>query len=161
MSKVPEVLSVIDGEYDEWVLLKRIIDDVVVAEHVQTISCDTRDFALGWNFEKLQPYKKAECGLEVRTNEGLTRIRRIQNSSAISEYLIEVSEIIPWLKQLCEKSGGYEEDWRMLSADVKGCTDWDIKYIRFVRHGNKFMVCNAYWMPVKWRKILANLRKPY
>lgn len=162
MSAVPEVLNVINGEYDEWVPLKRIPDDATVADEVKTISCDTRDFALGWGFKKPELYKKAECGLEVRSNEGLARVSRIAQSKSLGDYLIGVGEIVPWLKKLCEKSGGYDEDWRYLAADVKDCTGWDIKYIRFIRHDcEHFMVCNAYWMPIKWRKILDNLKNPY
>ena len=162
MSNVPEVLNVINGEYDEWVPLKRIPDEATIADEVKAISCDTRDFALGWGFKKPELYKKAECGLEVRSNEGLARVRRIAQSKSLGDYLIGVGEIVPWLKKLCEKSGGYDEDWRYLAADVKDCMGWDIKYIRFIRHDcERFMVCNAYWMPIKWRKILDNLKNPY
>lgn len=159
MSNIPEILNVISGEYDYWVPLKRIPDDATIVDEVKTISCDTRDFALGWNFKKPEPYKKADCGLEYRTNEGLKRARRIENSKALGDYLIEHGEIVPWLKKLCEKSGGYDEDWRYLTASVDGCDGWDIKYIRFVRHDNgRFMVCNAYWHPIKWRKVLDNIK---
>lgn len=159
MSNIPEVLKVIDGEYDEWVPLKQVADDAKIADTVKTISCDTRDFALGWNFKKPEPYKKAECGLEDRTNEGLARVRRIAQSKSLGDYLIGVGEIVPWLKKLCEKSGGYDKDWRYLAASVDGCGGWDIKYIRFVRHDSGcFMVCNAYWHPIKWRKVLDNIK---
>lgn len=159
MSTIPDKLVVISGEYDDWVPLQRIDDDAKIVDEVQTISCDTRDFALGWNFKKPEPYKKAECGLENRTNEGLARVRRIEHSKALQDYLIEPGEIVPWLKKLCEKSGGYDEEWRCLTASVEGCTDWHIKYIRFMRHDSgRFMVCNAYWWPIKWRKILDNLK---
>ena len=159
MSNIPENLTVIDGEYDEWVPLKQIADDATIVDDVQTIFCDTRDFALGWNFEKLEPYKNANCGLEVRSNEGLARAQRIAQSKSRRDYLIGASKIVSWLKKLCEKSGGYDEDWRCLAADVRGCTGWNIKYIRFVRHDNgRFMVCNAYWYPIKWRKVLGNIK---
>lgn len=162
MNKVPEILRVIDGEYEDWVPLKIIVDDAKIVDEVQTISCDTRDFAMGWNFKKLEPYKKAECGLEDRTNEGLARARRIEHSKALGDYLIEHGEIVTWLKKLCEKSGGYDEEWRYLAASVDGCDGWDIKYIRFIRHDSgRFMVCNAYWWPIKWRKILDNLKELY
>lgn len=158
MSTIPDKLVVISGVYDDWVPLKRIPDDATIVDEVKTISCDTRDFALGWNFKKPEPYKKAECGLEVRTNEGLARASRIEHSKALGDYLIEPGEIVPWLKKLCEKSGGYDEDWRYLAARVDGCGGWDIKYIRFVRHDHgRFMVCNAYWCPIKWRKVLENI----
>lgn len=162
MNKVPENLRVIDGKYEDWVPLKIIVDDAKIVDEVQTISCDTRDFALGWNFKKPEPYKKADCGLEYRTNEGLARARRIEHSKALVDYLIEPVEIVSWLKKLCEKSGGYDEKWRYLTANVEGCTDWNIKYIRFLRHDSgRFMVCNAYWWPIKWRKILDNLKELY
>ena len=159
MSNIPEILNVISGEYDDWVPLQRIDDEATIVDDVQTISCDTRDFALGWNFKKPEPYKKAECGLKVRSNEGLARVQRIAQSKSLGDYLIEPGEIVPWLKKLCEKSGGYDEDWRYLAADVKDCMDWDIKYIRFIRHDcEHFMVCNAYWYPIKWRKVLENIK---
>lgn len=162
MNKIPDILKFIDGEYEDWVPLKIIVDDAKIVDEVQTISCDTRDFALGWSFEKPGPFMKAECGLEVRSNEGLARVRRIEHSKALGDYLIEPREIVPWLKKLCEKSGGYDEDWRMLHANLDGCRDWNIKYIRFVRHDSiRFMVCNAYWYPIKWRKILDNLKELY
>ena len=95
MSDIPEVLKIIDGEYDEWVPLKQIDDDATIANSVKTISCDTRDFALGWNFKQPEPFEKAVCGLEVRTNEGIARARRIQQSPSLSDYLIEPNEIVP------------------------------------------------------------------
>lgn len=157
--KAPDILKVIDGEYDEWIPIKNIDDDVEIVPRVETIYCDTRDFALGWDFEQPEPFLKADCGLECRTNEGIARMRRIKQSPAIGDYLIESSQIIPWLKKLCEKSGGYDKDWRFLIADVDGCRDWNIKYIRFVKHSDgKFIVCQAYWMPVKWRKIIDKLK---
>ena len=158
MSNIPEILIIIDGEYDSWIPLKQVIDNAKVADSVETISCDTRDFAIGWDFKRPEPFKRADCGLEIRTNEGLARMRRLKDSPALSDYLIEATKIVPWLKQVCEKSGGFDEDWRYLTAKVDGCTNWDIKYIRFVRHDTEhFMVCNAYWYPVKWNKILDNM----
>lgn len=162
MSNIPDILKVIDGEYDEWVPVKQIADDAMIADGVQTVYVDTRDFAIGWNFKQPESFKKAECGLEVRANEGLARVKRIKQSKAIGDYLISRSEIIPWLKKLCEKSGGFDIDWRMLAANLEGCHGWDIKYIRFIKHTDgRFFVCNAYWWPVKWGKILDNLQKPY
>lgn len=160
MRNLPDVLRIIDGEYEEWVPVKTIVDDVEIAARVQTISCDTRDFALGWNFKQPKPCKKPDCNMDMWDNEGIARMRRLKDSPAIGDYLIDCAEIIPWLKNLCEKSGGFDKDWRYLDADVDGCRDWAIKYIRFVRReSGRFMVCNSYWMPVKWRKIIDNLKK--
>lgn len=162
MNNVPDILKIIDDEYEEWIPLKIIVDNAEIADRVKAMWCDTRDFAIGWNFKKPEPYRKAECRLEDRTNEGLARVRRIEHSKALQDYLIEPGEIVPWLKKICEKSGGYDKDWRYLEADVDGCRNWEIKYIRFIRHDNgRFLVCNAYWMPVKWRKILDNLKELY
>ena len=153
-----EIIKVIDGEYDKWVPLKRIDPQAEIADRVQTISCDTRDFALGWQFKQPEPYKKATCGLEYRTNDGLKQIEKLKRNGKIADCLIEPPEILPWLNEICQKSGGYDEDWRFLTAKVDGCQDWDIKYIRFVRHEDgRFIACNGYMWPIEWRKVVENI----
>ena len=77
-------------------------------------------------------------------------------------YAIRPEEIIPWLKELCEKTGGYNRDWRCLEAEVKDCDGWTLKYIRFVRNDkqpDEFIVCNSYLTPIKWKEVIPNLRK--
>ena len=152
-------LRIIDGEYDDWVSLKDIEQDAEIAARVETLYCDTRDFALGWNFKPVEPYEKAECGLEHRTNEGLKQIEKMKRNGQIADCLIEPHEILPWLNELCQKSGGYDEDWRFLTSDVEGCHDWDIKYIRFVHQPDgRFIACNGYFWPIHWREVIDNIK---
>ena len=156
-----EIMKLIDGEYDDWVSLKRIDPQAEIAESVQTISCDTRDFALGWNFKQPELYKRAEGGFEYRTNEGLKQIEKMKRNGKISDCLIDTSEILPWLNEVCKRSGGYDDDWRFLTAKVDGCRDWDIKYIRFVRYDeSRFIVCNGYMWPIEWSKVVENIYNP-
>lgn len=157
-----EIIRTIDGEYDDWVSLQRLdAQTTTIADTVQTISCDTRDFALGWNFNQPERYEDDSCGLEHRSNEGLAHMAELMAKGDMQPYVIEQQEILTWLGQLCQKSGGFDHDWRYLDAKVDGCRNWDIKYIRFVRYGDShFIVCNAYWWPIEWRKVLDNLYDP-
>ena len=155
-----EKLTIIDGEYDHWVSLRRIEPTATIADTVQTISCDTRDFHLGWNFKQPEMFKKADCGYEYRTNEGLTALAKMIKNGSIADCEIEPTEILPWLDRICQLSGGYEQDWRYLTARVKHCDGWNIKYIRFVRHPEKadrFIVCNSYMQPIAWREVADNI----
>lgn len=161
LQKKVDKLRLIDGEYDDWVSLKDIEQDAEIAARVETLYCDTRDFALGWNFKQVEPYKKASIGLEYRTNEGLKQIEKLKRNGKIADCLIEPHEILPWLNELCQKSGGYDKDWRFLTAKVEGCYDWDIKYVRFVRQsGGRFIACNSYFWPIEWRKVVENIYDP-
>ena len=154
-------LSVIDGEYPEWVCVNDIELDAEIADNVQVINCDTRDFAIGWQFEPPKVYQKAECNYEIWTNQGLSKLYNLFGKENREKYTINKKDIITWLDNLCKASGGYEEDWRFLTANVKGCTNWDIKYIRFVRNNknkDEFIVCNAYMTPIEYREIIDNIR---
>jgi len=155
-----EMLKKIERECCEWIALNRIDKEVVIAENVQVISCDTRDFALSWSFKQPEPYKKANCNYEFWANEGLQMIQRLKQEGCLEDYLIEPTEIMSWLDEVCQKTGGYDKDWRFFTAKLDGCRDWDIKYIRFVRRGDRFIVCNSYMRPVKWRLVIENIYDP-
>lgn len=155
-----EKLTIIDGEYDDWVPLRRIDKDVAIDEKVQVINCDTRDFAIAWSFEQPEEYKKAYFNYEVWTNKGLSMIGNLEKEGKLEDYLIEPTEIVSWLDEVCQKTGGYDKNWRFFTAKLDGCRDWKIKYIRFVRRGDRFIVCNSYMRPVKWRLIIENIYDP-
>lgn len=159
-NNMEEMLKKIERDCCEWIALNRIDKEVVIAENVQVISCDTRDFALSWSFKQPEPYKKANCNYEFWANEGLQMIQRLKQEGGLEEYLIEPNEIVSWLVDVCQKSGGFEEDWRFLTAKVERCSDWQIKYIRFVRHGSLFIVCNSYMQPIQWRLVIDNIYDP-
>lgn len=156
-----EKLRIIDGEYDDWVSLTLIDNDTPIAETVQVIYCDTRDFAIGWDFKQPEKAEKAECGFERGMNEELSKLEQLYSADNPSNYIIPEKEIVGWLKTLCEKSGGFNTDWRYLSADVRHCDGWELKYIRFIRHRERkdaFIVCNDHYRPIPYKEIIGNLK---
>ena len=97
-----EKLRIIDGEYDDWVSLTLIDDDTPIAETVQVIYCDTRDFALGWNFEQPKKAENPDCGFDRGMNEGFSKVEQLYSAENPYNYLIPGKEIVGWLKSLCE-----------------------------------------------------------
>ena len=85
-----EIIRTIDGEYDDWVSLQRLdAQTTTIADTVQTISCDTRDFALGWNFNQPERYEDDSCGLKHRSNEGLAHMAELMAKGDMQPYVIE------------------------------------------------------------------------
>lgn len=157
-----EKLKVIDGEYPDWVSVNEIELDACIADDVRVINCDTRDFAIGWQFEKPTVFKKAECNYEIWHNKGLRNLYSILKKKDNKKYSIDKKDILPWLDTLCKATGGYALHWRHMRANVKDCEGWDIKYIRFVRkekYPDEFIVCNKYMQPVEYRKIIDNIEE--
>ena len=141
------MINIIEGEYDEWVSVKDISKDAEIDDSVQILYADTRDFAVGWNFEQPNYYENSECGYERNSNNGLGKLRNLFYVSNRSKYTISKSEIISWLYDLYKETGGYDEEWRCLEANLKNCMNWNLKYIRFVRNPkipDEFVVCNDY-----------------
>ena len=147
-----EKLSIIGEEHDDWVLVNTLSLDAEILDKVQVIYCDTRDFAITWspNVPKNEPYI-ASCNKFLQCTKESGR-----------KYTINQKDILRWLNKLCEEAGGYEYTWRFLSANLKECTNWDIKYIRFVRNNknlDEFIVCNSYFHPIEYREIIKNLNR--
>ena len=154
------MINRIEGEYDEWISVKDISKDAEIDDSVQMLYTDTRDFTVGWNFEQPEYYKDAECGFELNSNNGIEKLRNLLYVTNRSKYTISKSEIIPWIDELCKETGGYDEEWRYLEANLKNCMNWNLKYIRFVRNPNvpdEFVVCNSYMYPIEWRKVIKNI----
>ena len=154
------MINRIEGEYDEWVSVKEISKDAEIDDSVQMLYVDTRDFAIGWNFEQPNYYENAECGYKCNTNNGLEKLRNLFYVSNRSKYTISKSEIISWLYDLYKETGGYDEEWRFLEANLKNCMNWNLKYIRFVRNPkipNEFVVCNDYMYPIEWIEVIKNI----
>ena len=147
---------------DNWVSIKNLSDQVVVREDTQVIHCDTRDFHIISSTEKPKICKDAVCNYEIWRNEGLKKLYNLLSKTSRENYTIRPEEIIPWLKELCETTGGHDRDWRCLEAEVKNCDGWTLKYIRFIRNDkqkDEFIVCNSYMTPIKWKEVIPNLRK--
>lgn len=158
-----EKLNIIDNEYEDWVPIENFNLDAEIANRVQMIYCDTRDFAIGWNFDKPKFYKKAECNYEIWQNEGLRELYKIFKNKN-KKYIINKKDILKWLDELCKKVGGYEFSWRYLSANLENCKNWNLKYIRFVRNDNnrdEFIVCNNYLFPISYKEIIDNINMEY
>ena len=154
------MINIIEGEYDEWVSVKDISMDAEIDDSVQILYVDTRDFAVGWNFEQPNYYENAKCGYERNSNNGLGKLRNLFYVSNRSKYTISKSEIISWLYDLYKETGGYDEEWRFLEANLKNCMNWNLKYIRFVRNPkipDEFVVCNDYMYPIEWREVIKNI----
>ena len=100
------MINRIEGEYDEWVSVKDISKDAEIDDSVQMLYTDTRDFAVGWNFEQPNYYENAECGYERNTNNGLEKLRNLFYVSNRRKYTISKSEIISWLDEMCNETRG-------------------------------------------------------
>lgn len=155
-----ELYKITVTDDSSWIPVSNLASGCEVDNSVQVIHCDTRDFYIICSNEKPKIYKNAECNYEHWRNEGLRKLYNLLSKTNRENYAIRPEEIIPWLKELCEKTGGYEKDWRCLKSNVKDCYDWNLKYIRFIRNDkqpDEFIVCNSYLTPIKWREVIPNL----
>ncbi len=106
---------------------------------VNAIHCDTRDFHMimrNYKIEKDQ-YKD---------------LYRLLHGAKINEcFLIKRSEIMSWLKNIEEISGG-KCKWRCLNFyTIKTKLGW-LKYIRMYHYKDDyFVVCDGYAEPIDWR----------
>lgn len=158
------MINKICGEYDEWVSVKDIDPNAEIDDTVQVLYCDTRDFAIGWNFKQPEMCKDPDCVYDRERNKGLQKLINLLYVDNRDKYVIQKFEIIKWLDDLCKETGGYETDWRCLEANVKNCGNWNLKYIRFVRNPNnpnEFIVCNDYMFPIHWKEVMPNIEKEY
>lgn len=147
---------------DKWITIKDLSLPISISEEVKVIHCDTRDFHIICSDKKPTVYEKTTCNLEEWHNKGLTRLYKICKGDKRLDYTISNSEIILFLLKLCNETGGFDKDWRLICADIDNGRNWELKYLRFVRnehYPNEFIVCNSYMMPVKYKNIIPNLLK--
>ncbi len=159
-----KITTIGDKEYDHWLPVNSIAEDAEITDNVQMLYCDTRDFAIGFNDERPKIHKNPDCGFDRRWNEGLSKLYSLLKKSNREKSTINKKDILKWLDRLCMETGGYDEDWRYLSADVKNCDNWDIKYIRFVRNDkypDEFIVCNNYMVPIHYNEIIDKLHREH
>lgn len=145
-----------------WLPIGTFASDAEIADDVQVIHCDTRDFYILASQNKPEIVKGADCNWEDWHNKGLSRLHKLFTKTNREKYAISRNEILGWLKNLCEETGGYERDWRCLESDVKDCGCWNLKYVNFVRNDkdrDEFIVCNAYMTPIQYREVIPNLVK--
>lgn len=95
--KMETRLNKLEGTYDDWLPLEEINLDAEISSEIKRINCDTRDFALGWNFEHPKLYIKANCGFERESNKGLSKLFNLSTKSKDTrdKYTINEKDIIP------------------------------------------------------------------
>lgn len=125
---------------NDWIY----IGDIKLGMNLEkVIHCDTRDFTIVYDNEEhtFDPKQKSALKLHRKFLD--------VNQYKMSYYTFEsANDIIIWLKQLEEMTGGAGE-WRniLLKHGYKEVTGWDLKYIRFFYHEELkvyFAVSNSY-----------------
>ncbi|MBR4625967.1 MAG: hypothetical protein IKO56_10590 [Alphaproteobacteria bacterium] len=162
MENEKKVVRLSVGISNNWLPLFQFSENADIDEKVQVLHCDTRDFHIIGSDENPKVYEKPDCNYEYWRNEGLSKLYNLLSKSNRENYAISSNEIIPWLFKLCEATGGFDKNWRYVDANVKNCTSWNLKYIRFVKNDkckDEYIVCNSYLMPIKYKEIIQNLYK--
>lgn len=119
---------------DNWIHLSKL--QGLITEDINSIHCDTRDF---------------HC---ILTDNVVTKDKKVYElirspKKCGKHFLINPEEIIPWLQSLEDMSEG-KNDWRCLIFDNVKCDGW-LKYIRFYRFNDKFIVCNGHSEAIDWQ----------
>lgn len=143
-------------KHTDWVTVDSFNLDAEIPDSVQSIYCDTRDFALTWNDKLPGIDKNAHMNSEVNNNDGLNEFFNLIRLNNRENYVIDKKDILTWLDDLCKKTGGYDAKWRCIESKVKHCSNWTLKYIRFLRNPNnpnEFIVCNRHMFPVHYKEI--------
>lgn len=146
---------------NDWTPIRYLDDNYEIPDDIQVIHCDTRDFCVVGSEDKPKIHKNPTCGWEDSTNKGLQRLYNLFTKTDRSGYSIPKTEIFKWLKEVCEKTGGYDTEWRCIVSDIRYGSNWDLKYLRFVRDDKErdnFIVCNSYMFPIKYKELIPNLR---
>ena len=149
------------NETNNWISLMNYNLDAEIGDNIQTISCDTRDFHIIGGLDRVKAYHKPTENFEYQVNQSLKRLYKIvKHEDELKEYSIHKTEIFNWLNSLCEASGGYHVFWRFIYANLDYCTNWNLKYIRFIRdikNPDNFIVCNNYYSPILYKLVIDNL----
>ncbi len=162
MENEEKVVRLSVGISNNWLPLFQFSENADIDKNVQVLHCDTRDFHIIGSNEKPKVCEKPVCNYEYWRNEGLNKFNNLIYKPNRENYAIKPNEIIPWLLQLCEATGGFDKNWRCINSDVKNCEGWNLKYVRFIRNDkqpDEFIVCNSYLMPVHYKEVIPNLHK--
>ena len=90
-------------------------------------------------------------------DENCSIIRKlIKNQNALEENIIEEADVLTWVKEIENISGGLGH-WRFLNFNTLDVSmDW-LKYIRFYRYNeHQFIVCDSLSYPIEYRKCTAD-----
>ncbi len=154
-----EIVMDTNNLFKDWVQINNLDSKMEIPLEVFTIHCDTRDFALTWNKEKPELDSNVRTNGEAWRNEGLLEIKHLLTKSNKEKYLINQTEIISWLNDLSEASGGNSKTWRHLSSNIiRHGNGWELKYIRFYRYDNSnFIVCSDHYYPIHYKELINNI----
>ena len=86
-------------------------------------------------------------------DENCSIIRKlVKNQNALEKNIIEEADILTWVKEIENISGGLGH-WRFLNFNTLDVSmDW-LKYIRFYRYNeHQFIVCDSLSYPIEYRK---------
>ena len=86
-------------------------------------------------------------------DENCSIIRKlVKNQNALEKNIIEEADILTWVKEIENISGGLGH-WRFLNFKTLDVSmDW-LKYIRFYRYNeHQFIVCDSLNYPIEYRK---------
>lgn len=80
----------------------------------------------------------------------------VKNQNALEKNIIEEADILTWVKEIENISGGLGH-WRFLNFNTLDVSmDW-LKYIRFYRYNeHQFIVCDSLSYPIEYRKCTAD-----
>lgn len=121
---------------DQWLPIEYF---QYIPDSVTTIHCDTRNFNMIMRNEKIEKDKSKY-------------LYRLLHGAKINEcFLIKRSEIVSWLRNVEEISGG-KCQWRCLNfTTIKAKLGW-LKYIcMYYYKDDYFVVCDEYAEPIDWR----------
>lgn len=110
------------------------LNELVITPDINIIHVDTRDFHFTTSIMEVKPSNEA---------------------------LIKEEEIIPFLTDLRNRSGG-EVEWRLLKFEnYRDCSGAWCKYLRFYRYDkDAWNLCDQYKTPfVNWKEITKHIKK--
>lgn len=89
--------------------------------------------------------------------ENYSVIRKlIKNQNALEENIIEEADVLNWVKEIENISGGLGH-WRFLNFNTLDVSIGWLKYIRFYRYNeHQFIVCDSLSYPIEYRKCTAD-----
>ena len=128
---------------NNWVYIDEVIklSKLFTLNVIKELHVDTRSFS---------------CLLLKENSDGdenCSIIRKlIKNQNALEENIIEQADVLTWVKEVENISGGLGH-WRFLNFNTLDVSmDW-LKYIRFYRYNeHQFIVCDSLSYPIEYRK---------
>ena len=129
---------------NNWVYIDEVIK-LLTLNGVKELHVDTRSFSC------LLLDKNSDA------DENCSIIRKlIKNQNALEENIIEQADVLTWVKEVENISGGLGH-WRFLNFNTLDVSMGWLEYIRFYRYNeHQFIVCDSLSYPIEYRKCTAD-----